>query len=136
MLNTRFFNATGLDPEQGSSDLNYATVSDVAALLQHIFKSKKDIFTILQKSEHTVTTVNGNRTIPIATTNELLGSQDLPLQILGGKTGTTPRAKSNLAIISKAPKQKGHVITVILNSENAFIDTQDLLRYLNDAFVW
>ena len=136
MLNTHFFNTTGLDPEQGSSDLNYATVSDVALLLQHLFKNKKDIFTILQKAEHTVTTVNGNRVVPIATTNELLSSQDLSLQVLGGKTGTTPRAKSNLTIISKAPKQKGHIITVILNSENAFTDTQDLLRYLNDAFVW
>ena len=136
MLNTHFFNETGLDPGEGSSDINYATASDVAKLIKHIFKNKKDIFAILQKTNHTITTVNTERAVPITTTNDLLSSRDVPLQVLGGKTGTTPRAKHNLALVTGAPKQKGHIITVVLNSEDAFTDTQKLLQHLKDTFAW
>ena len=38
MFNTHFFNETGLDPGEGSSNTNYATASDIAKLITHLFK--------------------------------------------------------------------------------------------------
>ena len=136
MPDTHFVNVTGLDPGIGSEKMNYATTSDIAKLLHHIFKNKKDIFAILKKQEHSIITSNTRRTIPIKTTNELLDDQEVPLEVLGGKTGTTPKAKSNLTTVANTPSQKGHVITVVLRSKESFADTKNLLHYLNDMFVW
>ena len=131
MHDTHFVNTTGLDPEKESESINYATASDVAKLLQYILSDKKDIFTILKKQEYAVTTGNTKRTVLMQNTNELLSNRETALRVIGGKTGTTPRAKSNLITIAETPSQKGYLITVILNSKNAFIDTQNLLRYLS-----
>ena len=136
MYDTHFVNVTGLDPEEGSENMNYASALDVANLLHYIFTNEEDIFATLKKQEYTIITNNTNRAVPIQTTNELLGNQKMSLQVMGGKTGTTPKAKSNLTTIAETPLQKGHIITVILNSKNAFNDTQDLLQYLKKAFVW
>lgn len=136
MHDTQFVNVTGLDPRMGSEKMNYATASDIAGLLQYIFENKKDIFAILKKRKHTITEINTGKITLIETTNELFTDQEKPLQVLGGKTGTTPKAKHNLAIISRAPLQKGYIITVVIGSENSFIDTQDLLRYIKNAFIW
>ncbi|MCY4577317.1 MAG: serine hydrolase [Candidatus Kaiserbacteria bacterium] len=136
MFNTHFFNTTGLDPKEGSENINYTTASDITLLLKHIFENKKDVFAILQKTNHTITEITTKRTIPIATTNDLLTDKEIVLQVLGGKTGTTPRAKNNLTIVAKTPSQKGHIITVILKSEDAFTDTRSMLHHLKNAFEW
>lgn len=136
MPDTHFTNVTGLDPEEGSEDMNYATAEDVATLLHFIFENKKDIMTILRKPNHTITTNNTGRLIPIKTTNRLLDNQEIAEQVVGGKTGTTLRAKRNLATVFKAPKQKGHIITVVLRSEDPFTDTQNLLHYSEYMFMW
>ena len=136
MHDTYFANVTGLDPEVGSEEMNYATTADITKLLHFILENKKDMFAILKKPNHTITTGNTRRIIPIKTTNRLLNNQEIAEQVLGGKTGTTLRAKRNLATVFKAPKQKGHIITVVLRSESPFTDTQGLLHYSKDMFMW
>ena len=123
MLDTHFVNVTGLDPGMGSENVNYATALDIAALLEYIFENRQDIFTILTKTEHVVHEISRERLVPIQTTNMLLLNQETPLPIVGGKTGTTPKAKSNLANIVNSPSEEGYITTVILGSEDASIDT-------------
>ena len=136
MPNTYFTNVTGLDPKEGSEEMNYATATDIARLLHFILENKKGIFTILKKPSHTLITSNTGRIVPIQTTNRLLDNQEIAEQLLGGKTGTTLRAKRNLATVFKAPKEKGHIITVVLRAEDPFTDTQNLLQYSKDMFMW
>lgn len=136
MLNTHFVNVTGLDPGEGSEKMNYATTEDIATLLHFIFENKKDIVAILKKSQHTIITSNTRRILLIHTTNQLLYNEEIAEQVLGGKTGTTLRAGRNLTTILTAPKQKGHIITVVLRAEDPFTDTQNLFNYSKDMFTW
>ena len=136
MFDTHFVNTTGLDPEEGSGEINYATATDVAKLMHFIFESKEDIVSVLEKPRHIITTLTTRRRVPIQTTNRLLNNQEVLEEVIGGKTGTTTRAKRNLTTVFKAPKQKGHIITVVLRSEDSFTDTQDLFQYSKDMFMW
>ena len=133
--NTHFVNVTGLDPEKGSEEINYSTASDVAKLLKYIFENRADIFSILGKNEYNLVDVDGLPKMTIKTTDELITGQDVPLQVLGGKTGETPRAKLNLAIVSYAPA-RGRIASVVIGSENNFLEMRELLEYVKDSFVW
>ena len=133
--NTRFVNVTGLDPEKGSEEINYSTASDIAKLLKYIFENRADIFSILGKSEYNLFDVDGRPKMTIKNTNKLITKLDMPLKVLGGKTGETPLAKQNLAIVSQAP-EGGRIVSVVLGSENHFLEMQDLLKYVVDSFVW
>jgi D-alanyl-D-alanine carboxypeptidase len=133
--NTRFVNVTGLDPEKGNEEINYSTASDIAKLLKYIFENRADIFSILGKSEYNLVEMNGRSKIKIKNTNKLIAEEGIPLKVLGGKTGETPLAKQNLAIISQAPAG-GQIVSVVLSSENNFLEMRDLLKYVFDAFAW
>ncbi|MBT9169294.1 MAG: putative carboxypeptidase YodJ [Syntrophomonadaceae bacterium] len=133
--NTHFFNVTGLDPKIESEEINYSTASDISKLLKYIFENRVDIFSILEKSEYDLADINGLPKMTIKTTNELITNKDTPLQVLGGKTGETPWAKSNLAIVSSAPT-KGRIVSVVIGSENHFSDMRELLKYVKSSFVW
>lgn len=135
MKNTKFFNPTGLDPEPGSEEINYSTASDIAKLLRYIFENRDDIFSVLRKSEYSFQNTSGEREIIVVTTNELLKTRDTTLSVLGGKTGETPIAKMNLAIVSSAPS-KGRIINVVIGANNSFDDMRKLLEYVNESFVW
>ena len=137
MFNTHFFNTTGLDPKEGSEEINYATASDITSPTKIHFQKQKRHFHHPTKNRATPSPQQTpKRTIPITTTNELLTDKKIALQVLGGKTGTTPKAKNNLTVITETPSQKGNLITVIIGSENAFTDTQNLLQYSKNTFEW
>ncbi len=133
--NTFFVNVTGLDPEKGSERINYSTASDIAKLLKYIFENRSDIFSILSKSEYALTDTKNLPKTTIKTTNGLITGQNVALQVLGGKTGETPRAKLNLAIVSDAPA-RGRIVSVVIGSENHFLDMRELLKYVKDSFIW
>jgi len=135
LADTRYVNVTGLDPEVGSEEMNYSTASDVSKLLKYIFEDRADLFSILGKSEYNLTTIEGAHEISLKSTNELILDQNSALRVLGGKTGETPKAKTNLAIVSDAPT-RGRIISVTLTSQRSFDDMRQLLRYIANSFVW
>lgn len=118
--NTHFINATGLD---GADTFNYSTVQDLAKFAKHLTTERPLIWEIstIQAFENAVNT------------NELLS--EIP-GIIGGKTGETPGAGGCLILIVQAPKGKGYIINVILNSENRFEEMKKLLNWLNSAYKW
>lgn len=132
---TYYFNVAGTDPNIGSEDINYSSATDTYKLLKYIFENRSDIFSILQKSEYQLNDVNGLPKTLLKNTNKLLANPDTALRVLGGKTGDTPRAKSNLAIVSESPT-KGYIISVIIGSDDNFGDMEKLLEYIRDSFVW
>ena len=132
---TNFGNPTGLDPVINKEVANYATATDVAKLLQYIFENKKEIFEILEKSKYSFSRVGETEEITIETTNKLLENQETQWRVLGGKTGTTPKAKMNLATITNVPTG-GYAITVVLRAEDSFNETREIVRYIKDAYEW
>jgi D-alanyl-D-alanine carboxypeptidase len=135
LKNTHFVNVTGLDPEPGKEEMNYSSAADIATLLAYIFEHKTHLASILGKSEYTLTMAQGARKIAVRTTNDLLATHNTALRVLGGKTGETPKAKMNLAIVSEAPAS-GRIVSVVLSSDDSFYDMRKVLQYLQDSFVW
>ncbi len=135
MKNTHFFNPTGLDPKAGSEEINKSTVFDIYKLLKYISENRDDIFSILEQKEYLLKDMNGNLKVDLHSTDKLLSDKNAPLHVLGGKTGETPRAKKNLAVVSGAPST-GRIVSVILGSSDNFNDMRKLLKYIKDSFVW
>lgn len=135
LANTHYFNPIGTDPEPGSENINYSSAFDVYKLLKYIFESRPDIFSILQKDRYQLKDIYNIPKVFLRNTNDLLGDSVTALPVLGGKTGSTPKAKLNLAIVSKAPVP-GYIISVIIGSQDHFGDMKKLLKYVKDSFKW
>lgn len=136
LTDTRYFNVSGVDPEENEK-INYSTALDTYKLLKHIFENYPNIFSILQEKEYHLKDARGQFKSIIKNTNKLLYENDavLAFPVLGGKTGSTPRAKTNLAIVSKVPTG-GYILSVVIGSEDNFQDMKNLLKYVEKSFVW
>jgi len=123
MENTHFTNPNGLDPEEPDESLNYSTAEDLVKLTKYI--------TLEQPLLWEISTIQGFENME--NTNELLGQ--IP-GIIGGKTGETPLAGKCLILVVQAPKNKGFLVNVILNSEDRFEEMKKLISWAGDAYRW
>ncbi len=123
--NTRFFNPTGLDPEEDPSikKPNYSTARDLAKLTKYLLENHPLILDILSLKEYQLYLENGVLHHNLKNTNELLG--EIP-GIIGGKTGFTEKAGGCLVLISKTGKEGNYLINVVLNSTKKFEDMKKL----------
>ena len=123
--NTRFFNPTGLDPEEDPSikKPNYSTARDLAKLTKYLLENHPLILDILNLKEYQLYLENGVLHHNLKNTNELLG--EIP-GIIGGKTGFTEKAGGCLVLISKTGKEGNYLINVVLNSTKKFEDMRKL----------
>jgi len=128
LLRTRYINPTGLDPD-GDAELNQSTPRDIARLGVEILQNYPHIFRILSLKNADLYTADGIFHHTATTTNKLFG-EILPFEIIGGKTGETPRARKNLFLITRAPLENAYMITVVLGSDDHFIDAENILRAL------
>jgi len=135
LSNTVFVNATGLDPVAGSDEINRSTVSDVYKFMKFVQVNRPELLSITAQKDYNLFDINKNLIATIINTNKLLEQQSVPFHILGGKTGETPRAKQNLAIVSDSPCG-GKIFTVVLGSQDRLGDMQNLLWYVNDSYQW
>ena len=121
--NTYFANPTGLDPEFPTEPINHSTAQDLVKFAKYLTLERPLIWDI-----STVQTFEDK-----VNTNELL--EEIP-GIIGGKTGETPRAGKCLLLVVQAPKNKGYIINVILNSENHFKEMKELIDWTKYAYKW
>lgn len=135
LKDTHYFNVAGVDPDIGSEDINYSSAVDTYKLLKYIFENRVDIFSILQKNEYQLNDTNGTLKAILQNTNRFIANYNTVLRVLGGKTGNTPKAKSNLVIVSEAPS-RGFIISVVIGSNDNFEDMEKLLKYVTNSFVW
>jgi hypothetical protein len=129
MTHTHFANPSGLDPLPGEQG-NKSSARDIATLLYYIYTQRPELFAILGTQGHALVRQDGTLVAQLATTDKLLAGQ-AALPVLGGKTGETPQALQNLALVSKIPA--GVLVTVVVGSTNNFKDTGALLNYAKDA---
>lgn len=133
MTNSAFTNPSGLDDEhQYMSARDLAVVARAVVsqpLLKQFITTKRTVITgeLAQPGGDNIRTI----THPLGNTNELLGKEPA---IAGGKTGTTPAAGEVLVSLATV---KGHeVIIVMMGSEDRYVDTKNMLRWLNQAYEW
>jgi len=135
LQNTVFFNAIGVDPLVDSKQINLSTALDIYKLARYIQESFPDILSITAQNEYSLSDAGGKFITTIQNTNKLLEWEEAPFQILGGKTGDTPRAKKNLVVVSGSPCG-GKIFSVVLGSQDNFEDMKALLLYINDSYKW
>lgn len=136
LLNTRFFNATGLDPDDLKEPINYSTARDMARLVSFILKEHPELFEILSYRSLALYDTQGIFHHTLYNTNELLWYEGWPTAIVGGKTGWTFKAQGCLILILKGPKNKGYLIQVILGAENRFEQMKKMVDWVYTSYQW
>lgn len=131
---TRLVNPTGLDEVEGG--VNLSSARDIAHLADHIYRTRPELFNILSLSSFDLVMPDGRFHHRLQNTNRLLESTDWPTEILGGKTGWTPRAKGNLLIVMKAPKDRGRIIFAVIGSDDRFGDMRRMVEWGYAAYRW
>jgi D-alanyl-D-alanine carboxypeptidase (penicillin-binding protein 5/6) len=127
LKNTNFSNPTGLDLEG-----NYSTAYDLAKLFDHAL-NKPLIWEILRTQKLSVVSLDGNIKHDLKNTNLLLGRLK---NIIGGKTGLTDEAGQCLALIIGDPINDHKIISIVLNAEDRFLETEKLVRWVFGSYRW
>ncbi len=136
---TYFIDPIGLDPDNGIGSYNYSSAKELALLTQEILKASEDdpkmakILEIMGKEEADILLTDGRLHHKAISTNKIL--DEFP-DMLGGKTGQTPKAKQCLLVILPKPKGRGYLVNVILGSDNRFAEMKKIINWLDKAFVW
>lgn len=134
MNDTVFRSPTGLDLDTPREASNRSTPRDLATLLFYIQAERPELFEIARKQEYQIVDATGAPHHLAVATNKLLS--DSSLGIIGGKTGDTPLAKKNLALLLRAPNGRGSIVTVVLGSDDHFADSRKLMEWTNSSFRW
>ncbi len=132
LKDTSFVNPSGLEEEKS----NMSNADEVAKLIIYIQKKYPKIIEVSRQDEFIAYDIERSKSITATSTNILLRFSSFPLIILGGKTGETPNAKKNLALITEAPNKKGYLVFVVLKSNENFADTARLAHWAVDSFEW
>jgi len=125
LTDTHFVNFDGEDDQN-----HYSTAFDLAHLTRWALENS--IFSqAIQTKEVTVWDVSGQIEHKLESTNELLGV--LP-EIKGVKTGWTPRAGE--CFVGLVDWDGHQLITVVLGSEDRFLETKKLIDWIKRAVSW
>jgi D-alanyl-D-alanine carboxypeptidase (penicillin-binding protein 5/6) len=128
MSNTTFYSVSGLDPEkdENQNKINISSARDVYKLVKSLLP-KELIWEILSTKEF-------SQYGPVLeNTNKLIGTTP---GLVGGKTGYTLKAKECIALVTKAPKDKGYIINVILGSNDRFGEMSNLVKWIKQGYNW
>lgn len=131
---TVFADSAGVDPNNSANAINTSSARDLFLLTKYIFEYKPQILNILSLREYNLYAPNGKFHHKIENTDELLDNPQLPLKILGGKTGWTPLAKGCLLLIAQSPQENGYLINIVLGSDNRFEDMKNLFDWVTQSY--
>jgi len=129
LKNTKFLNSSGLD---GKEDNNISTAYEIARLVDYALE-KPLIWEILRIQKTTVASVDGKIEHRLKNTNLLLGKLK---NITGGKTGLTDEAGQCLVLVVGDPKNNHRIISVVLNADDRFLETEKLVKWVFGSYQW
>ncbi len=153
LKNTHFINPNGLDPAENISGNsndndyiknpifneleknekgNYSTVYDLAKMVDYALDEPL-IWEILRTQKISVRSVDKKFVHHLENTNELLGK--LP-NITGGKTGYTEQSGESLILVIGNPTGNHQIISVILNADDRFAETEKLTSWIFENYSW
>lgn len=126
LKSTRFSNPVGFDEEN-----NHSTARDIATLARMVYK-KSFVRQAVSVSKMEISSLDGKIKHKLESTNNLLGKDK---RIKGLKTGHTMEA--GLSFVAIAENEFGNdIITVVLDSPSRFGETQALLDWTFNNFIW
>jgi len=130
LLNTHFTNPDGLDEEN-----NYSSALDVFKIFSYLINTHSEIFEILKTKNMIVYSSDGKIEHRLKNTNELLGRVS---EVVAGKTGYTGEAGGSLALLISGMSfgDKNEIITIVLGSPDRFLESEKLIQWLKEAYIW
>lgn len=123
LANTHFSNPDGLD-EPG----NYSSALDIEKIFSYLINTYPEAFEILKTKNMVVYSADGKTEHRLKNTNELLGKVD---EVVAGKTGYTDEAGGSLILLTR-----NNIITVVLGSSDRFSESEKLIQWLKEAYIW
>jgi D-alanyl-D-alanine carboxypeptidase len=129
LKDTFFYNPTGLDEKEKS---NYSTAYEMARLVNYALE-KPLIWDILRTQNLILFSADGKTRHKIRNTNLLLGKME---NIVGGKTGFTDKAGECLMLVIEDPSKKHKIISVVLNADDRFLETEKLVKWVFRSYEW
>jgi D-alanyl-D-alanine carboxypeptidase (penicillin-binding protein 5/6) len=127
--NTHFLDPIGLNSK------NKSTVFEIAQLTRHALDFSI-IWEILKTSETTISSIDDKFIHNLTNTNELLDKISF---LKGGKTGYTIEAGGCMLAVSDVSDSLGnnnYLITVVLSSDQREGDTEKLIIWAQEAYLW
>ncbi len=128
LKDTVFYNPTGLDQENE----NISTAYDIAQLVDYSL-DKPLVWEYSKIQNATLNSLDGKIKHRIKNTNLLVGKLK---NVIGGKTGFTDEAGECLALIAENPQNKSRIITVVLNANDRFLQTEKLTNWVFSSYRW
>lgn len=122
--NSHFENPAGFD-----SSGHFSSAYDLSVIAQEAVKNST-LAKIFATKETEVISFDQTKLHSLKNLNQLLGEKG----VLGIKTGYTEKSGENLVGLVERSNRK--VLTVVLNSDNRFTETRDLVNWVFSNFVW
>ncbi len=134
--NSIFCRPSGLElgDEENEEDC-YSTAYDISRVVSHLLRYEKYdvIWDTLKIKESSFTDIDSTVEHTLESTNKILG--DVP-NIIGGKTGFTPRAGYSLMMTTESLDKEHRVISVVLDDYNRFDDVQEMSDWAFGSYEW
>lgn len=132
--NTHFCRPSGLEFDE-DEEACYSSAYDIARVTAHLLQHDKYdvLWDIMRTETATVTSIDGELVHELDNTNRLIGTMQ---NLIGAKTGFTPRAGYCLVLASSDQTRKHHVVSVVLNDVERFNDVEQMSAWAFESFTW
>lgn len=132
--NTHFCRPSGLELD-GDEQACYSSAYDVARVMAHLLRHDKYdvLWDIMRTPQATFTSRDGTVTHDVDNTYRLLGQMD---NLLGGKTGFTPRAGYCLSLASHDATRTHRIVAVVLDDPQRFTSVEAMSAWAFASFAW
>ncbi len=139
MTQTSYAEPTGL------SFLNQSSPADLKKLMKYIVSEYPNLLLIAQNSEDKIQGKNPNVVHELTNINYIAHQpqflKDLGITFLGGKTGFTDEALQTFCGLFLVPSKRANeeprrILVVVLGTPDRYNDIENLLRWLDKAYVF
>lgn len=132
MNNSHFCTASGLELD-GNEESCYSSARDIAMVAVQALKYEV-LWSIMRMEETTISSSDGKYVHTIFNTDRLLGQYS---NLIGAKTGFTPRAGYSLLAVAGDPETGAHkLIAVVLDDSSRWTSVQEMFAFGFDSFEW
>jgi len=122
--------STRFSDPSGFNSTNISTANEIVKIVKHSF-DQSIIWQILKTPEIDLFSDDGEIKHHWVNTDELLNR--LP-DVIGGKTGYTTEAEGCLILVVEISSKK--IISVILGAKERFLETEELIKWVERAYQW
>lgn len=131
LKNSHFCTPSGLEPD-GREHECYSSAADIAKITVHALNFP-EIWEIMRLEKQFIYSADGQYAHEIFNTDQLLGQ--FP-NLVGTKTGFTPRAGYSLLAVAEDSSQNHKVIAVVLDDQSRWQSIQSMFDWSFEAFDW